>query len=67
MFQWNREKVANCMALYGLHKLEAFPADTWMHRITVGQDDGKFGIKRFPRYAGVAQQDMFFYQRSLNE
>ncbi|MDR3273920.1 MAG: hypothetical protein LBS87_01105 [Puniceicoccales bacterium] len=59
------EKVANCIALYGLHKLGAFPVDTWMRRIIDGQYNGKFDIERFPGYAGVVQQYMFFYQRSL--
>jgi N-glycosylase/DNA lyase len=31
------EKVANCIALYGLHKLEAFPLDTWIRRVVKKQ------------------------------
>ncbi|MDR1255552.1 MAG: hypothetical protein LBJ94_01310 [Puniceicoccales bacterium] len=61
------EKVANCVALYGLHKLEAFPVDVWMRRIIAEQYGGKLDIERFHGYAGIAQQYMFFYQRSLKK
>ncbi len=27
------EKVANCVCLFGLHHVEAFPIDTWIHKI----------------------------------
>jgi N-glycosylase/DNA lyase len=56
-------KVANCIALYGLQKFEAFPVDTWVRRIIEKQYGGKFDIKRFSKYAGIVQQYMFFYQR----
>jgi N-glycosylase/DNA lyase len=60
------EKVANCIALYGLHRLEAFPIDTWISQVIRDQYNGNFDIKNFPiTYAGLIQQYMFFYQRSL--
>lgn len=59
------EKVANCIALYGLHRLEVFPVDTWISGIIRNQYGGNFDIKNFSPYAGVVQQYMFFYQRSL--
>ncbi|MDR0942191.1 MAG: hypothetical protein LBM19_01055 [Holosporales bacterium] len=59
------DKVANCIALFGLHKIEAFPRDVWINRIIENQYNGKFNIKRFAGYAGIVQQYMFFYQRSL--
>ncbi|MDR0595240.1 MAG: hypothetical protein LBF94_00875 [Puniceicoccales bacterium] len=61
------DKVANCIALYGLHKLEAFPMDVWMRRIIGEQYGGNFDIKRFPGYAGIVQQYMFFYERSIKK
>ncbi|MDR0679966.1 MAG: hypothetical protein LBF42_02965 [Puniceicoccales bacterium] len=61
------DKVANCIALYGLHKLEAFPMDVWMRRIIGEQYGGNFDTKRFPGYAGIVQQYMFFYERSLKK
>ena len=27
------EKVANCICLFGLHHIEAFPVDTWIEQI----------------------------------
>ncbi|MDR2629124.1 MAG: hypothetical protein LBC30_04010 [Puniceicoccales bacterium] len=59
------EKVANCIALYGLHKLEAFPIDTWISRIIRNRYGGNFDTKNFSSCAGAIQQYMFFYQRSL--
>ncbi|MDR2779444.1 MAG: hypothetical protein LBB16_04170 [Puniceicoccales bacterium] len=61
------EKVANCIALYGLHNLMAFPVDTWIGRIIQHQYNGKFSTKNFSKYAGIVQQYMFFYQRSLRK
>ena len=60
------DKVANCVALYGLHHLEAFPVDTWMKRIINAHYGGYFDVKRFGKYAGIVQQYMFFYKRSLS-
>ncbi|GHU11171.1 8-oxoguanine DNA glycosylase [Alphaproteobacteria bacterium] len=56
-------KVANCIALFGLHKIEAFPIDVWIKRIIDDQYGGNFDTNRFPGYAGIVQQYMFFYQR----
>jgi N-glycosylase/DNA lyase len=41
------EKVANCIALYGLHKLEAFPVDTWIRRIVEKQYGGASTQRHF--------------------
>jgi N-glycosylase/DNA lyase len=59
------DKVANCIALFGLRKIEAFPIDVWIRRIIDVQYGGIFDITHFSGYAGVVQQYMFFYQRSL--
>lgn len=57
------DKVANCIALFGLRKLEAFPVDVWIKRILQKQYGGEFDIRRFPGYAGLVQQYMFYYER----
>lgn len=57
------DKVANCIALFGLRKLEAFPVDVWIKRILQRQYGGEFDIGRFPGYAGLVQQYMFYYER----
>ncbi|MDR1488622.1 MAG: hypothetical protein LBI26_02690 [Holosporales bacterium] len=59
------DKVANCIALFGLHKIEAFPRDVWINRIIEKQYNGEFDVNRFSKYAGIVQQYMFFYERSL--
>lgn len=55
-------KVAECILLYGCHRLEAFPLDVWMLRAMEtwfpGQSAADFGP-----YAGVAQQLIFHYSR----
>lgn len=56
-------KVADCIALYGLGKLQAFPMDVWIKRILRQQYNGSFDISRFREYAGVVQQYMFYYER----
>jgi len=59
-------KVADCVLLYGLHRLESFPLDVWMKRAMArlfdGLDPGAFGD-----YAGIAQQYIFHYSRSHPE
>lgn len=59
------DKVANCIALFGLHKIEAFPIDVWIKRIIDRRYNGRFDLTPFFSYAGIIQQYMFFYERSL--
>ena len=60
------KKVANCIALFGLRKLEAFPIDVWINRILQNQYNGEFDVGLFPGYAGIVQQYMFYYERYRN-
>lgn len=57
-------KVANCICLYGLGHKEAFPRDVWIKRIEAEHFDGKFPEERYPEYAGVLQQYIYFFERS---
>lgn len=63
--QWKGigSKVANCICLYGLHHLEAFPRDTWIKRIEQEHFNGHFHDELYPECAGVLQQYMFYYER----
>jgi N-glycosylase/DNA lyase len=81
-------KVADCVLLFSLDKLEAFPIDVWMKRLILSyyrenfdrdflrrisstsglseRDYSKiidFGQKYFGRYAGYAQEYLFFFGR----
>lgn len=55
-------KVADCVLLCGLHRLDGFPLDVWMKRAMAvlfgGMEPSAFG-----RYAGIAQQYIFHYAR----
>ena len=57
-------KVANCIVLYGLHHMDAFPIDIWMRRIIDKYYGGNFDYHKFSQYAGLVQQYMFFYERN---
>ncbi len=56
-------KVADCFLLFGLHKMDAFPVDTWMKKAAVFYG-GKFEPELFGEYAGIAQQYIFYYARN---
>lgn len=55
------DKVADCILLFGLHRLEAFPIDVWMKRIITEEYGGKFPIEHYDGFAGVVQQYMFYF------
>ena len=67
-------KVADCVLLFGYHKLEVFPVDVWVARaMSKLYFDGKpltpeqaraEGIKRFGNFAGYAQEYLFHYVRT---
>lgn len=59
------DKVASCVALFGFSNLEAFPIDVWMKRAIDTYFDGKLDPSTLGPYAGVAQQYIFHYIRSL--
>ena len=59
------DKVADCMMLFGLHMLDAFPVDVWMKRAVVKHYGPGFDPKIFTPYAGIAQQYMFHYIRNM--
>ncbi len=59
------EKVANCIALYGLHHIEGFPVDVWILRVIQEIYQNDFDKNRFKGYAGIVQQYMFYYMRFL--
>ena len=59
------EKVAACVMLFGLHRLNAFPKDVWMNRILENEYPDGYPFKEYSPYNGVFQQYMFAYYREL--
>lgn len=60
-------KVADCVLLYGLGRMEVYPVDVWMRRVAEEFfGDTKFDGTCFGEYAGLAQQYLFHYIRGLN-
>lgn len=56
------DKVANCIALFSLHYVDAFPIDTHIKKIINEEYGGSIDIKRFNGIAGIIQQYMFYYK-----
>ena len=56
------DKVANCVCLYGLHHIDAFPIDTHIKQILDLYYPNGFDFKRYEGYAGIVQQYMFNYK-----
>lgn len=57
------EKVANCVALFGYHRIGAFPVDVWIDRIQKEHYNGHFPVEKYEGFAGVLQQYLFYYER----
>lgn len=58
------EKVANCVMLFGYHRLSRFPRDVWIIRVEEREYGGAFPLERYPFDAGALQQYIFYYARS---
>ena len=68
------DKVADCVALFGFEKYEAFPIDVWMeramryyfrHRKMTRKIMHDYARRHFGPYAGYAQQYLYHYIRNL--
>jgi N-glycosylase/DNA lyase len=68
------DKVADCVALFGCQKFEAFPIDVWMeramryyfrHRRATRKLLHDYARRHFGPYAGYAQQYLYHYVRHL--
>ncbi len=58
------EKVANCVMLFGYHRLTCFPRDVWINRVEAREYGGAFPLALYPETAGALQQYIFYYARS---
>ena len=59
------EKVANCVLLFGFHRMDAFPIDVWIRKILDRYYPGK-GVEYFDPYRALCQQYLFSYARYLD-
>ena len=63
-------KVASCALLFGFGRLDAFPIDVWIKKVIAkyfSADGESFSPEYLGKYAGVAQQFLFYYERYLAE
>lgn len=59
------EKVADCIMLFGLHRMGSYPRDVWINRMIDDIYHGKFDPGQYAGYAGYVQQLQFFYYRQV--
>lgn len=55
-------KVAECICLFALHHIDAFPIDTHIKQILEREYKGTFPFERYEGFAGVIQQYIFYYE-----
>ncbi|RKD29048.1 DNA-3-methyladenine glycosylase family protein [Thermohalobacter berrensis] len=67
-------KVSDCIMLFSMEKYDAFPIDVWVKRVmeyfylkedTKLKDIQNYAQDKFGKYAGFAQQYLFYYAREL--
>ena len=56
------EKIANCVLLFGLHYLDAFPQDVHIKRIIDREYNSELPSWVGNKYAGLFQQYLFYYE-----
>ena len=59
-------KVASCALLFGFARYDAFPVDVWIKKVIqkyFSEGDCEFTPDMLGRYAGIAQQYLFYYER----
>ncbi|MBE5743019.1 MAG: DNA-3-methyladenine glycosylase 2 family protein [Clostridiales bacterium] len=69
-------KVADCISLFGYHRTDSFPVDTWIEKIYREDFCGtlkdrkkiaEWFLNEFKEYSGYVQQYVFYYKRSLEK
>lgn len=68
-------KVADCILLFGLHKMDVFPVDTWIEKIyrdhfyqgeLTREQQSDYFVSKFKELSGYAQQYLFYYKREIS-
>lgn len=60
-------KVAACTLLFGFERLDAFPVDVWIRRVIEKRFLGGLDPAVFGKWAGVAQQYLFYFERYIGD
>lgn len=55
-------KVAECICLFALHHIDAFPVDTHIRQMLDEHYPKGFPLRRYKGFAGVMQQYAFYYE-----
>ncbi len=55
-------KVANCICLFGLHQVDAFPIDTHVKQFLKEYYPNGFDFEYYKGIAGIIQQYLFYYE-----
>lgn len=56
------EKVADCICLFALHHMDAFPIDTHIHQVLEKHYKRGFPNRRYRGMRGIMQQYIFYYE-----
>lgn len=56
------KKVANCICLFGLHHVDAFPIDTHVKQLLDKYYSDGFDFERYNGVAGIIQQYLFYFE-----
>lgn len=69
-------KVADCITLFGFHRSDSFPVDTWIEKVYIEDLKGKTKdrakiseelVERFKENAGYYQQYLFYHKRLMEK
>lgn len=61
------EKIADCICLFSLHHLDAFPVDTHIRQVLDEHYKRGFPNRRYRRVRGIMQQYIFYYELNKND
>lgn len=59
------EKIANCVLLFGYHRMSCAPVDVWIEKIINEWFKGENPFPKMGEKAGILQQYLYFYARSI--
>ena len=69
-------KVSDCVSLFGFHRTDSFPVDTWIDKVYRQDFNGTLSnrskiaewfVQKFGQNAGYYQQYLFYFKRSLEK